>query len=749
MTTAAPQSPWTANSRPARHFAVLIGDDQGAFPADEQDIVRWLKLLRVTRPTGGQATHEIELQVLLDKLDARLQDTQTPTGHDRIVEVREIADDGNLDRIIAWGKVAAQDLELTDNSERVTVSARVDWYLMGPNRFDSYEVWDGAQSEVVSIHDAAVFNPVVDGTVRANKSDHKEGTDLLFAEWSAFETSNARDQQAHNQERWTIAEAVHTLIRLLNPDEDYLTNPTLSEITDQLNDEARDDLFVNHAIELDTTLPEALDSLLRPYGYWWSIEATGDIGSVSTSFVFGKLGEGVEQPLLVQRLNNTIDAGKTNIASEGVQIEYDIATNPNYIRCYASKEQREVTLKLYPAWATSDDSTTLSAINNETTTNHRVGDKRDIGRKWVLNEAGDYDGLRPEHNGVFAWPDDWLHCVRRRTLLPALTLDADGEQIGANGYRLRYYDSNSKIQEFDWSYSVLTQEIGVYLEGNVPSEVWNGFVASTNTHKYLEITAAIELDFRTIGLASRRSDAPNAKEVRFDLDVSDKFATRVYDETASIKSVFADDRTHTIVRVVHTLGSDTVFEISGDQTKHIKAGQQFAAADPTGATTPKYEGVYRTINVTYVAADDVTWLWIKGQTLPESDPASDYGTVYLNANIEHCGLRIIEYAKRVRDEQDAAHVAVAASLHGVDHPQYQLGDLITGLHDRNVSFDAFGGDANEYPQVLGITYNFDPPRTVLHLDEYLRDIELNPLPEQQKQSEPSADAELKFDAVLS
>tara|TARA_R110000824_G_scaffold392322_1_gene590648 strand:- start:1332 stop:3479 length:2148 start_codon:yes stop_codon:yes gene_type:complete len=711
----APPNPFPPNSRSHRTIAVLIGDDLGAFPASDLDVVRWLKPLRISRPMNGAGTHEVELQVLL-KETGHVEDTVTPTGHDRIVEVREIADDGTMARILGWGKIASEGIDVS-RQESVAISARIDPQMFGDLLTGTY--WrDDSQSLTVFSDEPPRFNPTIDGRAQPNF----DATAETFGDVSAHQTKAAADLQG-TLDFWLLSNAVLYVLARFNATERFVTNPTLADLA-----ELSEIIMNDDALSMFDSVPEMLDSLLTPYGYWWSIESSGDIGSVITKFVFGKLGEGVERSIPTQRIGETMDGRRSHMSSNGCQLEYDIVTNPNVIIGHPAVAQCEVTMKLYPAWGTANDADKLRDINGDNhvaENDHRHGELRNVGRKWVVGEAGDYTGLRPEFVTPFVFPATWEYRSKRRQFLPAITLDVDGKQIGTNGYRLQYWDAGGVKQEFDWGFSILGDELGILIESNVPAEVWDGFRSANNANKYLELTACVATDQKIgQGLADRRPGSPNGQDVALGLDLSDRFATRFYETDTTVKSIYADDRSHQIVEI-STDGISVVFIVSGDQTSHLVIGQTVAITDDAAQTDEDYEGEYSCSALSYDSVVDQTSVSVIADDLPAQNSGSgDYGRIALNSNAESCIRRVQAFCERARDDQDHALVSVNVQLHGIDHPQIEIGNMITGLSPRAVNFDAFDGSLKRYPQVTSLTYNFNPTQTIdLSLEQYLTDVE--------------------------
>jgi hypothetical protein len=71
--------------------------------------------------------------------------------------------------------------------------------------------------------------------------------------------------------------------------------------------------------------------------------------------------------------------------------------------------------------------------------------------------------------------------------------------------------------------------------------------------------------------------------------------------------------------------------------------------------------------------------------------------------------KIQKYAEEVQKTEDCAEVSVSVTLHGADHPEYEIGKLIDKVDGRNLSLDANKPDEGEPRRLQIVGYN-------LHLD---------------------------------
>lgn len=76
------------------------------------------------------------------------------------------------------------------------------------------------------------------------------------------------------------------------------------------------------------------------------------------------------------------------------------------------------------------------------------------------------------------------------------------------------------------------------------------------------------------------------------------------------------------------------------------------------------------------------------------------------------------YCERIRDVDDCAHVTAQVILSGLDHPEYQIGDVIDQVEGRNLDLNANSPDAGtpRRLQILGIAYDLQQQTTTLLLE---------------------------------
>lgn len=89
-----------------------------------------------------------------------------------------------------------------------------------------------------------------------------------------------------------------------------------------------------------------------------------------------------------------------------------------------------------------------------------------------------------------------------------------------------------------------------------------------------------------------------------------------------------------------------------------------------------------------------------------------------DADEEHNPTALQTYVEKVRDIDDCALVAATVTLEGIDHPEYEIGDVLSEVRGRNLSLDA-NSPASGFPrrlQIVGMSYDLQNFTTTLHLE---------------------------------
>jgi hypothetical protein len=296
-------------------------------------------------------------------------------------------------------------------------------------------------------------------------------------------------------------------------------------------------------------LGQCLDQLLEPLGYRWRVRRrvleAGEIAEVAVGqltpnanrryFEFFKKGSsGTVVTVDHQRYGATLNAGgeRTNVEVSGVQ--FNTAGLANDVMVRGGFGEYEITVELLRSWPTADDP--AAGVGDEYDKEHAdFDDVRNVMRKWVLNEAGDYIALRAEIDGIFTSTlrsslnslGILNHFIaRRREFIPTLTLSDDGEPIGkTRGVEIEWSNDGGSTWNptENMTCQLLEHECGVYFDGPKLPEEFLTDPADTR----VRVTATIQSDYRLSGYAPRLGTSPQDDVVPLVLDLPDRFRYRL------------------------------------------------------------------------------------------------------------------------------------------------------------------------------------------------------------------------------
>lgn len=518
--------------RNATEYVILLGPSDGSKPglADQVD---YLILESIKRSRGSDRVDAIVCTYDLSKA-GRLIDTTTPKGHNRILEVRTYDHEGNLSILKAWGVVTQQDQAITESAEYVTLIARQEPWLFGEPIYN-YKQWNTEDP----IHADLVFQPIIDDKTENNRADPDNGEDetdtpvLSFINPESIRTLDSQAFQEATASRWTLAEAVYYLFQHVG-DNQYYEFPTIADLRGIFEENL---ILSDVRIPMGTTLPEALEILIEPYGYFWYVNSIVGIDEVSKHYIeFAKKGEGETVSVYLQRPGDQIDNLFTNLSD--FRANYNISDLANRIVAVSSPIELEATFELYKGWSDDDDDLELHQLK-------KGGDdslfesKRDVGRKWVLNEARDYDTLRPDIDSKgadelvqqLAEDSDASDNYKRRRFKECFSLDPDKE---SNGIVVEWFNAdladnenpNGKWERVEWPFSVLNKECGIYFEGATPPDALWALINEDPAQARVRVTAVVEGDQRLVETIDRQDDSPNGATITLFMDCSAEYHWR-------------------------------------------------------------------------------------------------------------------------------------------------------------------------------------------------------------------------------
>lgn len=582
----------------------------------------------------------------------------------------------DTEEVLHWGKTQVVPAQINPQGENLVIVSRMEKFHLG-DRVNGIWVWNPLQPSTGGddpiggpelIDHELIFNPIIDGRVYGNLNDTYmfdpiDGSDpiaddaldesidftRLFLNPESIRTTAAQSLHGALTVNWPLSLCIHYLLTTLNSDETCVRNPTYLDIKNACDD--ADDIVLNAIVPLGTYLAEALDLLLEPLGYRWKVDRT-EIGA--RKFAFYRRDEGTVVQLRHQALGSTLDTNLTNV--EATAVTFDVANLFNQITIMGGYNAYEVTVELLRGWPESQDNLEQSQCAK---TAENFASNKNAFRKWVLNEAGDYIGLRPEIDGVLTsdfrtaleaefGASVWEQFVpRRRGFAPTLTVKSeDASPIGPHeGVELEYYnvkyDSEHPDREPEWKpignwgVRMLDHECGIYFDGELPPmEKELGFEGTTTRNNIrIRATFTFVSDKRLTGDAAKQMDSPQVDVAPLVIDAPMKFR---HQEVSPL-------------------------------SKYHNSGR------------PSLEAI-----------DNVA---------------------------------IADFAVRVRETWDLMDVGGAIQLEGLDAndngTDYAIGQRVSGILGKGLSFEA-KTDTEEYPQIVAIERNVMNQTMTLHLQRLKR-----------------------------
>lgn len=406
------------NSRPSVDYRIYFDGQQ----------LPDAKLLSARQSVFGASQDWARIEVILTE-------SQRPRWQDRGINVKNgevsvelvIGDGIQQVRQIHWGKIVSIDASEDETGDKIVLTSRIDDHLFG---FPIYRIPVAAalaNDDVFGLDnqvyfesdDVVVFNPVIDGKPFPNRNTESvligdvEGSEnafdqnLQFAGWVHHDsldndlvnllrdvlTNDPQKKKSPTPEKienisfWNLPEVINTVCQLLNVKQQYVLNPDLEELVDVLNPHIGQ--VRNIRLTKGTFLPQILDQILNPLGYYWYVEL---IDRFQRKIRIRKQGSGDAVALKRQPYDTVV----TNYAEEavsGFRLTYDLADRSANEVVTIGKWFRFVALwNLIPGWITEENDLDLDEYRWEGSV--ADADKspgiKDAYRKFVFNENGDY-----------------------------------------------------------------------------------------------------------------------------------------------------------------------------------------------------------------------------------------------------------------------------------------------------------------------------------------------------------------------
>ena len=490
--------------------------------------VPWLELLEVIRRPGPEL-NEARLRLLghLTGPKARFESVgQLARPGQRIrawLIGREDSVTGNQSRWPLFaGVIAKGAASLSGSGEGIEIVAVDELAYRQRRVIDGIRV-PGDEGRTVYIqNDQAVFNP--DGKGNCTKIEYTTGG-ISYRVFELNEKSGCD---------WTYAEAICYLIC------EYLGRRVISA---SCRDELKALTEGQHLRDIDVsglTPLEGLERLCREAGLRYRVEhVPAGESEIKEVLQFYRLGQGRVIGLRHQKAGEDLDLDQTNLV--GSQLQLDRAGATCQIKAQGGIKRFESTFDLVEGWDQSLEINDYSLYSPAT--NENFERYRDVFRKWVLNEAGDYtsepynQGAAYELCEVFGTKN---YARRRRRFYPCLSRNQMGEPIGSVSGVLGYYlevsyNDGESWQPYGGAFNVLKDEGGIYLSGEqLEPQVW---VAICKGVLRFRITCSLDSDER---LEAVVSDGPvkSARPVRTKvIDLGDEYQYR----EVTKGSIFAGD----------------------------------------------------------------------------------------------------------------------------------------------------------------------------------------------------------------
>ena len=317
-----------------------------------------------------------------------------------------------------------------------------------------------------------VFNP--DGRPNASDQPYDPGTGDAY---SVFAPDGA------GAVAWTLDEAVAYLLCEHGASDD-VDVPSPGEVR------AAVDALVIRDVSLEgQTFLDALDALLELAGGRIVVTTEPHATGLSRRLEIWYPGRAPAVWFAHQPPGQPYSPTATTFAALDVQMRFDMAP-----RRYVARGDRKVyesTFDLVAGW--DDALATYDPDDFSPSSNPDFDTVRDVFRKWVLNEAGEYSespysrGPAPDLSALF---EGAAYVRRHRRLLPCLSRDAVGRSHGV--YAEVSLDDGDTWERMNLGVRVLKDECGLYLTDDPLSPRYVAAAMRGDVH--VRVTAAIESD---------------------------------------------------------------------------------------------------------------------------------------------------------------------------------------------------------------------------------------------------------------
>lgn len=497
-------------SRPATQVTVLVN---GAPDPT-------LRALSVHRGTGGALKDQAVIEVDLSEKGTGGQWIQNVTLNAMVgAQIQVVAYPNGAPTLLHSGTAVVPSLAIGD-SERLTFTSRVEPWHFGAV-MDGVLCFNPLTGLTQVWPEECVFNAEIDGVALPNQSQlfRQLGQAPVFLDPESVRTPSAVAVQGDTPVFWTLQTAVAYLCWALNPAQVYIANPTGFGLLPAWP-------LQNFQLPRGKFLCDYLDELLPRFGLTWGLDLSSGVPTIA----FVVRGQGAANAVTLAPPGSVYSlATGTNAAD--TKLDYDVGNTRNQAVVYGDWHFFESTFVLSRGWAVGLDGLTESNLSRDSSNyNNDLSVVRDVWRKWVLNEAGDYVGLRPEILKPFDLGPLVGHPVipRRRQFLPTVTLDDDLAPRGeTHGVSVEYSTDlgatwkNVRSLE-DRTIVILERECGIRFDGLFPPAE----LVRAGASAMVRVTATIRDDVRLGTIYGPDGGSPLAQPAPFLIDESEKFHWR-------------------------------------------------------------------------------------------------------------------------------------------------------------------------------------------------------------------------------
>lgn len=389
-----------------------------------------------------------------------------------------------------------EEVEDVSNSESLAGRGVLSHYLFGDTFRGMTFMFNGAADQIVTQTGSdMIFNPMIDGVVRGNRSSSFFTFSHHWCDPELSESTYAQDYHNQTATEWSLVDALKKICESCNAAQTFILNPVIDET---------DPIWVDPPPVKDLQmqggrlLPYYLDELLHPLGYNWWVDPNRQASeNTDVRLEYPKpiirimrKGYGNVKQLYFQppgeklRFNQQLFSNGSNVN------EYRIARNIGNaftaVRVIGDRIRVEVTVPLYPGWKASADSLDPDSLAMDAGSNYAAN--KHVHRLWVANEGASWTGMRadpdpypigapPDFSDIFALMKgeglvETKTLARKRPMEPPLTyIGTETERVRRDLFLQYSDDSGATWKEVTGKiggWSVLGDQIGIIFNGNRP-----------------------------------------------------------------------------------------------------------------------------------------------------------------------------------------------------------------------------------------------------------------------------------------